>query len=206
MKRTQKATQKNAIQKSVRNLRWLIPIMGVIAVIILAGGGFLLAAHLEEDDVFCASCHTQPEATFYQRATDAAVDLASSHKTKGSPVKCIDCHAAPGISGRIAAVSLGTRDALKWFSGTAIQPAPLTEPIGDANCLVCHAKVITSRAFNNHFHVFLARWQKIDTHAATCASCHSSHTIDGDPTIGFLREQRTVEQCQACHTAIGERG
>ena len=204
MKRSsQVKTQKNK-RKPVRKLNWLIPILAAIAFFVIAGGGFLFAAHTEENDAFCASCHTQPESTFYQRAQAAAVDLASSHHAKNTPVKCIDCHSAPGLPGRVDAVSLGARDAVKWITGSAIQPAPQTVAISDTNCLVCHADTPKSRSFDSHFHTFLTRWQKADPRAATCVSCHSAHTADGDATIGFLQEQRTVQQCQACHRALGE--
>ena len=95
MKRSsQVMTQKNK-RKPVRKLNWLIPILAAIAFFVIAGGGFLFAAHTEENDAFCASCHTQPESTFYQRAQAAAVDLASSHHAKNTPVKCIED--SPGL-------------------------------------------------------------------------------------------------------------
>ena len=204
MKRPQKSTVKKSNHRAARKLKWLIPIMAVLAFFVIASGGFLFAAHTEENDAFCASCHTQPESTFYQRTQATAVDLASSHHAKNTPVKCIDCHSAPGLGGRVDAVSLGARDAIKWVAGSAVQPAPLTVPISDTNCLVCHADTPKTRSFDSHFHFFLTRWQKADPSAATCVSCHSAHTTDGDASIGYLQEQRTVQQCQACHRALGE--
>ena len=50
---------------------------------IFATGGFAFAATQEQHDSFCASCHTQPESTFYQRSTAAQpADLASAHTSK----------------------------------------------------------------------------------------------------------------------------
>ena len=122
--------------------------------VLLAAGGFAFAATQEQHDPFCASCHTQPESTFYQRSLAAQpVDLAAAHKLKN--VTCINCHSGVGVTGRMSAELMGARNAALWYSGRATQPAPLTLPIGDANCLKCHQDVTGSRSRNNHFHYFL---------------------------------------------------
>jgi len=120
---------------------------------------------------------------------------------------------------------LGARNALKWYTGTAVQPAVLTYPIGDENCLKCHPEV-TQRNFspkeqitvpgerggereddrNNHWHEFLARWQVAAPNAATCVSCHSGHMTDGNPQNGFMNEQRVQEVCSACHQVLRKEG
>ena len=38
---------------------------------------------------------------------------------------------------------MGARNAFKWYTGTAVQPAVLTSPIGDGNCLKCHQDVVS---------------------------------------------------------------
>ncbi len=105
--------------------------------------------------------------------------------------------------GRATAMSLGVRDAIKWFSGTAIQPAVQTTPIGDAHCLKCHADVPDDARFDMHAHRHLARWQAEDVNAATCVTCHTSHTTDGNAAIGFLNQQRALAECDRCHIALG---
>ncbi len=125
----------------------LIPVIIAVAVVglLLAGGGFAFAATQETHDPFCASCHTQPKSTFFERSQAAqAVDLASYHTSQET--KCIDCHSGPGVTGRVQAELLGARNALAWYTGTAVQPAVLTSPISDANCLKCHQD-ITSRGY-----------------------------------------------------------
>ena len=43
---------------------WVL--VGILALgIFLAAGGFTFAASQETHDSFCASCHTQPESTFF---------------------------------------------------------------------------------------------------------------------------------------------
>jgi len=144
----------------------------------------------ENHNSFCASCHTEGEQTFYDRSTASdPVDLASIHDIKGQ-ARCIDCHTGPGIIGRYGGLMAGSTDLINFFSGHYPQPAALEEPYPDANCLKCHADIFQKQEFNNHFHVFLPRWQAIDKNAATCVSCHPSHDITGDAKIGFLNEQQ----------------
>jgi len=184
--------------------RW--PAWAALAGVLLLGvGGFATAATLEEQNGFCAACHTQPESTFFERTQTQPIDLAAKHSQAWS-TRCIDCHSGPGFTGRVGAMTLGARDLAVFVIRTDQQPAPLTVPIGDANCLKCHADVPATRDFNRHFHAFLARWQSMDSNAATCVSCHSAHATDGDPALAFLQQDRAQQVCESCHQANVGRG
>lgn len=177
---------------------------GIIAGVLLLGGvgSMVVGASLEEKDSFCASCHTQPESTYYLRSIEGAmVDLASAHKTKA--VKCIDCHSGGGLTGRFEAFYVGGGDLIHWVTHTAIQPAPLLYPISDGNCIKCHGATENTQDFNRHFHAFLPRWQAVDKNAAHCVDCHSSHSTDGDPSITFLNKAHTTAICTRCHQIVG---
>ena len=180
---------------------WML-LAGLAATLALAMGVFLTAAHMEENDSFCASCHSEPESTYFQRTQTERVDLASAHHAES--VRCIDCHSGPGVTGRMSALLLGATDLAKFVTGQAQQPAPLLQPIPDANCIKCHGEVAQARNFNEHFHAFLSKWQAMDASAGTCVSCHSAHTTDGSVAIGFLEKERTLTVCQHCHTVAGE--
>jgi len=184
----------------------LLLIAAILLGLFITGGSFAFAAQLEDHDPFCASCHTQPETTYVDRGQAAsAVDLASVHHQHDA-TRCIDCHSGPGLTGRAQTIiQVGAVDLLAYVTHTAKQPAQLTIPIADANCLKCHAEVTQTRSFNRHFHAFLARWQAVDPKAATCVDCHSAHTTDGDPTATFLQQARTEAVCQSCH-AVRDRG
>ncbi|GAP16129.1 NapC/NirT cytochrome c family, N-terminal region [Longilinea arvoryzae] len=198
----------------------LIPVLaGLLALgLILAIAGFGFAAAQESHDSFCASCHTQPESTYYERSTAAAgVDLASFHT--GQKTRCIDCHAGSGLSGRLAAELMGAQNALRWYTKNAVQPAPLTHPIGDGNCLKCH-QAVTQEGYQlkapalpgsqmeegraGHWHQFLARWQGLDKSAATCVSCHAGHATGSTADNGFMDIQSVQSVCEACHRVAGE--
>jgi len=188
-------------QKIKRKPILLIGLAVVAALIVLGGAGFAFAAGQEENNDFCASCHSQPESTFYQRFLGAtAVDLASDHYLK-KQTKCIDCHSGEGTNGRLSAMMMGARNAALWFSGTARQPAPLDFPIADANCLKCHQDSV-KQTDPNHFHVLLSRWQAGDPNAATCVSCHGGHATDGDASIALVNQNRTEQVCNACHNVM----
>jgi predicted CXXCH cytochrome family protein len=183
---------------------WLTLAVPGAVVLVLVIGSFTFAANMEEKDSFCASCHTQPESTFYQRSqAGKTVDLATFHRTKNT--KCIDCHSGSGVTGRMGAILLGSRNAFAYFTRTAKQPAPLTVAISDTNCVKCHPEAVNGQPdVNNHFHLFLPRWQAADPNAASCVTCHSSHTTDGDAQIGYLNQQKTEQVCQQCHNALGQ--
>lgn len=134
------------------SFRWTYGLVGAFVLLALGSGGFLVAAHMEDDDTFCASCHTQPESTYVSRAqAGQPTDLASYHTGAGdTPTKCIDCHSGSGVPGRAAAMTLGAFDLVSYLTGNARQPAPLTNPISDANCLKCHADTAATRDFNRH--------------------------------------------------------
>lgn len=194
------------VRKSARVLNRKITVIAGAAIAGLILFGLIIpitAMQFENHNGFCASCHTEGEQTFYDRSIKgAAVDLASLHDTKGQ-ARCIDCHTGPGIIGRYGGLMAGSTDLISYFSGHYPQPAALEEPYPDANCLKCHANITQKQDFNNHFHVFLSRWQAIDKNAATCVSCHLSHDTTGDSKISFLNQQTTVAVCQKCHSTVG---
>ncbi len=179
----------------------VILIVGVVGVL-LAGSGFAFAATQEQNDSFCGSCHTQPESTFLQRSAAAqSVDLASFHTAKKT--NCIDCHSGAGVGGRLAAELQGAQNAFHWYTGSAVQPAKLTVPVGDDSCLKCHENVTTQRARNNHFHGLMTRWQAADPNAGNCVSCHSGHsTTTGTAQTNFTNQQVDQPVCDSCHRAI----
>lgn len=189
---------------AIRRIPW--PVWAMLGVLVfVAGTAFSTGATLEERDGFCASCHTQPESAYFQRTQAATVaDLASNHHAMAA-TRCIDCHSGPGLSGRVGAMALGAKDLAAFVTRTDQQPAPLTVPIADANCLKCHGDVPSKGGFPRHFHAFLARWQAADPSAGTCVSCHSAHTTDGDPSLAYLEQARTQQTCESCHVALGAR-
>lgn len=187
--------------------RWVnLGAIGAVIVIALGGAGLTYAAHLENSDSFCASCHTEPETQFFQRSLAAPVDLATFHTTKG--VTCIACHSGEGSIGRVSAMaSVALPDLVHFYLGKYRSPAVVTVPVGDDHCLKCHADVPNRQDFNNHFHVFLATWQaRSPSDAATCVDCHQSHVTGGIVEAGYLQQGTVDAVCQRCHESLGAGG
>jgi len=183
--------------------RWWI----VAAILVAVGGasmatGLAYAAHIENNDSFCASCHTQPESQFVQRSLAQPVDLASAHAVK--TVDCIQCHSRRGAIGRASAVAaVAIPDLIAYRLGRYQSPAVVTTPIGDDHCLKCHGDIGNRQDFNNHFHVFLRTWQaSAPKDAATCVDCHQSHVTGGLLDAAYLTESTTVAVCQRCHAVL----
>lgn len=191
---------------------WRLLILGCIAIVsmvILAIGGVGVSLVLENQDEFCASCHTEPEATYYQQSTQAKLaTLAAFHAQKQTA--CIDCHSGGGILGRSEGLTQGAQDLTAYLSGDYRHPAITTNPLSDDSCTKCHANVLArtqnrgNRATNGHYHFFLARWQAADPQAAHCITCHTAHTngLDG---LQFMNQGKVARVCDDCHTALGGR-
>jgi predicted CXXCH cytochrome family protein len=197
-------------------------VMGVVVVIGLAGilgiGGVGASLALENQDTFCASCHTEPESKYYQQSLQADPGtLASFHTQKET--KCIDCHSGGGPLGRALGLEQGSDDLALYLSGNYKRPAITSNPLGDDSCLKCHTEVLFrgrrspspiqdpvqargNRANDGHYHQFLQRWQANDARAGHCVDCHTSHT-DGPSNTGFMTSSPVQPVCDSCHRALG---
>src|SRR5690242_3146670 len=97
-----KLISRDPASQSPRRKRWPIVLVVVFfGLIIFSGVAFVGATALVEHDTFCASCHTVPETTYFQRASaiidnsNATVtDLATYHyhQANGQTFSCIQCH------------------------------------------------------------------------------------------------------------------
>ncbi|MDE3091260.1 MAG: NapC/NirT family cytochrome c [Chloroflexota bacterium] len=180
-----------------------IAVFGLVAVF-LAAGGTAYAINLENQDAFCASCHTEPESKYLEQSLDKNTrNLAAFHTQK--TVRCIDCHSGGGIFGRATGLTQGAQDLMAYQSGNYHAPAITLSKLGDDSCTKCHADTMTRRDFNNHFHLYLSEWQASDPNAAHCVDCHVAHPV-GDPTQQFLTVKTVQTICQDCHNALGARG
>jgi nitrate/TMAO reductase-like tetraheme cytochrome c subunit len=190
---------------------WLI-LIG--ALLLLAAAGTSAGVQLENRDAFCASCHTEPETTYYQRSLELPSDLASSHAfLDTAEVRCIDCHSGIGVAGRAGSLAQGAWDLLRYLSGSYQQPAVSSNPIGDAACLKCHTPpngqpatdfaVPFDSSQHYHFAHYLAEWAARDPDpVGTCAFCHLAHTEGTVPEMHFTPPVASNDGCNDCHRAL----
>ncbi len=176
--------------------------VGILLLVATVGTGYAL--QFENQDAFCASCHTQPETRYYEQSlAQEASTLAAFHAQK--QVRCIDCHSGSGPFGRAVGLSQGSQDLMAYYSGHYHAPAITTNQIQDVSCTKCHRDMTAAVDFNNHFHRFLPQWQAIDPNAARCVTCHTSHPAT-DATQGYRAEATVRPVCDACHAAAGRGG
>ena len=201
-------------------MRKLVVVLGVLIGIgvVLAVGGMGVSLLLENQNAFCASCHTQPESKYYQQSLQTqTTTLATFHLQKQT--HCIDCHSGGGPLGRAQGLQQGLDDTVLFISGNYKNPAITSNPLGDDSCLKCHSAVLTrgrgsppsaiqnpvpgrgNRPNDGHFHQFLQRWQAADPRAGHCVNCHTSHT-DGVASVGFMSADPVQQVCDGCHKVL----
>jgi len=186
-----------------------IIIVAVISLVVLLFGGAGVSLALENQDSFCASCHTEPETRYYQQslATDPKT-LAAFHTEEGMDgVACIDCHSGGGTFGRVEGLVQGADDLIRYVSGNYSHPATTQNPLTDDSCLKCHDWVLdpnqsgSNQSKNGHYHVYLPKWHAADRNAARCVSCHTAHT-NGLVSLRFMSQGKVGQLCEDCHTAL----
>lgn len=183
----------------------IIAVVGAVAVVVGTVGGALA---LENQDSFCASCHTEPEVTYYQQSIQSRpATLAAFHAGKKS--SCIDCHSGGGPFGRSKGLMQGWDDLTTYLSGNYRRPAITTNPLGDDSCTKCHDDIFVQRRgvrreLNGHYHAFLPRWQAADPSAARCTGCHQAHPA-GSESLKYMATAPVNQVCDDCHRAMGER-
>lgn len=190
--------------------------MGIV-LMALAVVGVATAVHLENRDSFCASCHTEPEVTYFNRTqAKEPSDLASAHAAYEEAVRCIDCHMTEGQTGRAEALWQGVQDTVAYVLGDYHNPAITQNPLGDAPCLKCHT--LNSRDnpltidddprllySNSHYHwvEYLDAWQAAAPNPhGTCESCHVAHSEGTLLWLGFRDMTATNATCDACHALL----
>lgn len=173
--------------------------IGILSVLGLSSGA-VYGIQLENQDSFCASCHTQPEAKYFQQSmATPATTLAAFHTQKQA--RCIDCHSGGGPFGRMEGLTQGGIDLLAYQSGNFHAPAVTLAKLNDDSCVKCHNDTVTRGGFNNHFHLYLRQWQAADSNAAGCVDCHVAHPT-GDPQQQFVQNSAQAV-CNQCHRSLG---
>ncbi len=179
---------------------------------LLGGVGFILAVsiyttgvRLEANDSFCASCHVEPETTYYQASLEPAQadTLAVFHA--GVQTRCIDCHSRKWIPGRLWAHWGGLQNLLAFWSDDYTTPSVTTRPVGDGGCSKCHSDMTWVSERPGHYHSpwLRRRWRAADGPTNTCEACHPAHKPVAPMADRFMDANDIELQCDACHDATG---
>ena len=192
-----------------------------IGLVLIALGLFMSAAsittavELENQDTFCASCHTEPETTFYARSEAEPSDLASAHASAETAVRCIDCHSGVGAVGRAASLAQGAADLSAFVLGSYEQPAPTTQPVGEEGCTKCHlaptsdglADSELALKSKSHYHLaeYAAAWlAAYPDPRGTCAVCHVSHSEGARESQQWSPRPAVNAACDDCHADLDD--
>lgn len=167
-----------------------------VGVVALSGG--LAAAHLENDSAFCASCHTEPETTYYQRSLTTPTDLASAHAEE--EVACVECHSGEGAIGRGETLALGAKNLVFFVTGQYQSPTQAATPITNDHCLKCHNGLVRALDQPTHFHYFTTQW----ANASACVACHPAHTLGDTVKTRYTTLDVVRPICTECHTAADD--
>jgi hypothetical protein len=181
-------------------LRWV----GVVGFALVASL-YTVGIRLESNDSFCASCHVEPEATYFKQSFQSAqpVSLAAFHAGKNT--RCIDCHSRKWLAGRLWAQWGGLQNLLAYQSGNYRTPSVTTRPVGDGGCSKCHSDITWVSERPGHYHSpwLRQRWRLADGPVNTCEVCHPSHTVVATESDRFMEIDRIEIQCDACHDETG---
>ena len=185
--------------------------------VLMSVGAVMGAVHLENQDSFCASCHTEPEATYYDRTqSETPTDLASYHALYKIPVRCIDCHSGEGTQGRINALKQGATDLFAYIISDYHDPAQMDNPLGDEPCLKCHTLPSRDNPIEHeddpqliystsHYHwvEYTDAWLEVNPNPeGVCGVCHVSHSEGTIEALGFRYMPAVNAACDDCHTDL----
>jgi len=166
----------------------------LIYVLVLAVAGLTTLAsgmdvyHRTEMPDFCGACH------------EMGVNFASWRESLHGSIRCIDCHARPGIGGWLAAKMAGTKQLLTHFTASSIKDIHLEakhRQIVSEACQRCHAGAVRLRERGG---LIMAHEKHLDM-GVQCVTCHSGRFAH--PTEEQLRGDKPVRvdfpACWACH-------
>ena len=178
--------------------------LSVAGVLLVLAGSYL--TYRERDNFFCVACYTQPETEYLDRYLRAAqkqttADLAAFHYRQAQTL-CIDCHGGEGVAGRALVELFAARNASKFFTGIARQPAVIELPLQNEACLKCHAPAMRKLGFENHMHnkPFI---EPERVPFIRCSDCHVSHRL-GDERTAFQFRDAILPKCEYCHATVGK--
>jgi nitrate/TMAO reductase-like tetraheme cytochrome c subunit len=199
-----KSSSKNSSEKG-KGKKWLPILIGVLFVIVLAGGAGL---KVTSTNAFCSSCHEMsPENYTYQ---------VTSH----SKLSCTTCHVSPGVGNYLDSKLKVIGYIGKHLTGGYSQPIVSSDPIRNDVCESCHTsmrKVTPSGDINIPHATHLK-------HDIACTACHGgvahafvaerglttkekigTWTVARAEEVSKFDDTKTaMEACMDCHEQVNQ--
>lgn len=168
---------------------WLYAILLVVSIAWVGAAGNVVY-HKTESPEMCKGCH------------EMGVNFKTWANSRHHAIKCVDCHANPGIAGWVAAktgglVQLYTHITVAKVEHDDIELKPVHEDIVSRNCARCHtgSARVSERAGRRLAH---ARHTEV---GVACIDCHSgrvAHPSPQDSTNTYVGLADT-DTCFKCH-------
>lgn len=213
-------------QKRKRRFSWPLAILIIgLGGLLLSSAGFVVVTALEEQDTFCASCHTVPEITYFNRAYFAldnpaqpVPDLSTAHykaaKADNTAFKCIECHRGDaGLPHRISTLGLAAYDTLIYLTGredAAIEKQKTKSGwLANASCVGCHSETLLKLdGINNHFHTYLPQAQDalgkggVIVVGEALATARAATGEQSAPALETISVRALCSDCHQAHKAL----
>jgi cytochrome c nitrite reductase small subunit len=160
----------------------------LMATTVWVGAAGMDVYHRTEMPQFCNSCH------------EMGHNFDTWSDSRHGSIRCIDCHARPGISGYVQAKIAGTLQLYTHLTAKTIDDIHLEkrhEDIVSENCVRCHPE--TARAADRHNRVMAHK--RHGELGLACVICHSAAVAHPDATQAKDKLAGIVEtkKCFECH-------
>lgn len=169
--------------------RYLWVYLALLAVaVVWVGASGMDVYHRTEMPQFCNTCH------------EMGRNFDTWESSRHGGIRCIDCHARPGLSGYVAAKTAGLAQLYAHLTAKDISDIHLERQhreIVSENCVRCHPE--TARAADRHSRVMAhKRHGELGLGCVTCHSGSVAHPTPReakDPLAGIV----ATEKCFECH-------
>ncbi len=169
------------------------------------GTGVAVTDYLEQDNVFCISCHVSDAKRLHQDKFDTffPIDghistLAAAHHGGGSePFKCVGCHNGATLTDKLLIKAQAARDTAAYILGDFEEPKLMRFSLGNRLCIKCHT---TARKYSEQE----AAFHNASHHANLPFLCYACHTVhrQAQREAGFLGRDVVQPVCDSCHAEL----
>lgn len=173
---------------------WVYMLLFLFASVWVSAAG-MDVYHRTEMPQFCNTCH------------EMGHNFETWGESRHGSIRCIDCHARPGLSGYAAAKLAGVAQLYTHLTANTIADIHLEkrhEDIVSENCVRCHPE--TARAADRHNRVMAHK--RHGELGLSCVTCHSGAVAHPTPTQAKDRLAGIVEtkKCFECHDGKHSQG
>ncbi len=169
------------------------------------GMGVVVTDYLEQDNVFCVSCHATSAKRLHQDKFDTSFPVggqnttlaAAHHSTSDKQFKCVTCHNGATFTDKLWIKAQAAGDTVAYLLGEFEEPEILRFSLGNRLCLKCH----TTGGRNPDEEAAFHNAGDHDSLPFICYECHTVHRRAKRETR-FLRRDIVQPLCDDCHTEL----